>query len=639
MSQAITVARLGLNHDRFRWIELQLALFFPKNPRVLGLSQIQHRLAKLEDRIGVPDLEEAYEEIYRRTTEEDEDYKHDLDLALSWMLACEWSLDIEHLIEVITFEHERCAKSTSGIHEEYVLGLTSDLLVLDEENDLQFAHASVKEFLQVQPRLCETFSEIKTHVQVAVNCLYHVLKHAPKLPPVISFETPELAYSDRYAFEYWPWHCELAGPEERQKSPLKDLFEELLLAVPVGVPFRNWLDWADIHYLMKDELIAESSRLTPWFVACRWGYAEVIDTLLLHDPSIMDVRNSADEGSTGLVLAVTYNQIEVVRRLLDPAATARANVNAHTADGSTALIAAAEANDLEMIEALLNDPAIDVNCRFGSSGGPALLWCAEKGNAKAVSLLLHHGADVNMANPDDETAVLLAVGSEDLDTLDTLLQAPGIDVNAPDTCGNVPLKVAANIGNVEMIKRLVGKGAKIQSIVPREGEGESAEMTARNESFGVLIKALLEEPDPGVINTVDSSGRVALFWAIEDHAERAVQALLRRGANVNWQDSRGNTALHVAARRGATSITKMLLSQPDIDVNIRDNSEDHETALQIAARYGNLYQGEMFLNSGAHISLENLRQAARVTGGGSWEKDELANLLENRLALEELGCP
>ena len=43
------------------------------------------------------------------------------------------------------------------------------------------------------------------------------------------------------------------------------------------------------------------------------------------------------------------------------------------------------------------------------------------------------------------------------------------------------------------------------------------------------------------------------------------------GASVNVQDADGSTALMCAAEHGHTSIVKLLLAQPDIDLHLRDN--------------------------------------------------------------------
>jgi ankyrin repeat protein len=50
-----------------------------------------------------------------------------------------------------------------------------------------------------------------------------------------------------------------------------------------------------------------------------------------------------------------------------------------------------------------------------------------------------------------------------------------------------------------------------------------------------------------------------------------VELLLRNGAVVNLQDSDGLTALMYAVENGSLNIVKLLLTQPECDVDIVDN--------------------------------------------------------------------
>lgn len=63
-----------------------------------------------------------------------------------------------------------------------------------------------------------------------------------------------------------------------------------------------------------------------------------------------------------------------------------------------------------------------------------------------------------------------------------------------------------------------------------------------------------------------TSGQTPLHFAAEENEEVALEEHISRGCEVNAVDERGNTALHVAARKGHVSIIKVLLrhrAEPD----------------------------------------------------------------------------
>jgi len=88
----------------------------------------------------------------------------------------------------------------------------------------------------------------------------------------------------------------------------------------------------------------------------------------------------------------------------------------------------------------------------------------------------------------------------------------------------------------------------------------------------------------GSVNKQTNSGETALHNAARYNAVEALKVLLTRPEiDVNIQDKYGWTALYYAARRNAVESLKVLLPRPEIDVNIREYREG-ETVLHVAAR-------------------------------------------------------
>lgn len=61
------------------------------------------------------------------------------------------------------------------------------------------------------------------------------------------------------------------------------------------------------------------------------------------------------------------------------------------------------------------------------------------------------------------------------------------------------------------------------------------------------------------VNCQDSSGMTPLHWASQKGGADVVEFLLENGANIAIEDSDGNAALHHAAMFGEVAITRMLI--------------------------------------------------------------------------------
>jgi ankyrin repeat protein len=196
-------------------------------------------------------------------------------------------------------------------------------------------------------------------------------------------------------------------------------------------------------------------------------------------------------------------------------------------------------------------------------GCTPLMRAAERGNLEAVRALLKAGANVNRTLAHwGHTALMIAAGEGHLEVVKALLSA-GADPNA----------VAFGHGGVP-------------------GWAWMFAMNRCNKNWQEMMDAMLAA---GVeVNPKTGIYPSPLGYAIEQTDEVMIEALLKRGADVNLRDSdTGQTPLMFAAKYSSAEVVKALIAA-GADVNAMNN--EGKTALMIVEEYGeNLWEKEIVL--------------------------------------------
>jgi ankyrin repeat protein len=86
-----------------------------------------------------------------------------------------------------------------------------------------------------------------------------------------------------------------------------------------------------------------------------------------------------------------------------------------------------------------------------------------------VALLLQRGVNVNVRNSRGQTPLHIAAQNGQLDVVRLLLASQQIDVNARDQQGSTPLHLASEKGHVEVVQLLVAHGARLDVRSGRTG--------------------------------------------------------------------------------------------------------------------------------------------------------------------------
>jgi ankyrin repeat protein len=169
----------------------------------------------------------------------------------------------------------------------------------------------------------------------------------------------------------------------------------------------------------------------------------------------VDVNATREDGSTALVWAAHWDNLEIADALLH----AGAKVNAADDYGVTPLHQAAENADPAMVEKLLNAGA---NASAAETSGlTPLMIAAHTDNLQVVKLLLAHGADVNASAAETKTTALMWAVSEGKKKIVEALIAAHADVHASMSKGFTALLYTAGNGDIEMAKILIAAGVNV----------------------------------------------------------------------------------------------------------------------------------------------------------------------------------
>jgi ankyrin repeat protein len=325
------------------------------------------------------------------------------------------------------------------------------------------------------------------------------------------------------------------------------------------------------------------------------------------------------EGQTALMVVARSGNIESAKLLLD--AGAKVDAREQWGDQTALMWAAAEAHP-EMIKLLIDHHA-DVNAhgairdwqrRVTAEGRPKnenhggftpLIYAARIGCIDCAKVLLKGHADINLPDPDGETALLLSIINMHFDFASYLISA-GADVNRWDFYGQTPLYATIDMATLptggrpdlpsedrtlplQVAEQLLKAGANINAqlklrppyrngVFDRGGDqvlstGATALLAAaksgNNDAVKLLLKyhpmADLPNAD-GVTPLMAAAGMGHGFnptrgrYKTDAQAAEGVKLLQAAGASITGVDRGGLTALHAAATHGWDGTVKLLVA-------------------------------------------------------------------------------
>ncbi|KAL3699192.1 hypothetical protein R1sor_017214 [Riccia sorocarpa] len=272
---------------------------------------------------------------------------------------------------------------------------------------------------------------------------------------------------------------------------------------------------------------------TPLLEAVYMGHLDIVLSLLERGAS-PEARNSI--GWTSIHLAALRNYVDIVRLLIERGAL----LEAPDREGRTALHSAVTAGHFDCVKVLLEAGA-DPDLR-SVDGRTALYRAAAKGDSRLVELLLEWGAHKNVKAVDGKSPYDIAAEKGHAAVLSALRRGNG-------------LMTAARRGNLEMVRRHLGRGAEVSD---GDQYGWTALHCAAFNGHGEVVDELLAYGAD--VDCRDVEGHTPLHCAVEAGNKEVVQLLIGRGADVEAKSVRGTTPLNIAVLMKNAALLRFLLN-------------------------------------------------------------------------------
>lgn len=269
-------------------------------------------------------------------------------------------------------------------------------------------------------------------------------------------------------------------------------------------------------------------------------------------------------------------------------------------------------NDFEgLTRAVAQGALINANDYFGHT---PLHYCAYKGNARFVDYLLRNGGNPNVQGRHMSTPLHSAAWGRNREVFELLLE-DGADVNARTDEGETPGMTAALRGEKEMLEILFAlsadphacdqHGSNMLDLAAAGGHQEIVDLllelgVSQNHPLHVaaglgkidLVKKLLEQGYK--VNQPDAFGATPLLIAVVSGKIDMVEFLLSKGADPKISAKDGYTLMHGAAFSGIKEMVKLAISF-GLEINPRygpegitpvDVAEDEKEALPYLRSFG-----------------------------------------------------
>ena len=252
----------------------------------------------------------------------------------------------------------------------------------------------------------------------------------------------------------------------------------------------------------------------------------------------------------------------------------------------------------------------------------SLVRAVKVDDADRVRTLLFANVNVNEKNYAGITPLAVAAERGNMDIIKMLVEEGGAKINEVSSYGVTPLIAAAAAGNTEATQYLIAHGADVTA---KDDLGKTALLHAAAKNNKALITNLIKL-NSAATELADITGNTPLMYAAQAGALGNVQALVANGANVNYKNpNNGLNALAVAAAEGQNATVRYLVRN-GADINITDSHK--RTPLFYAMSTDQTRTFETLINLGADVNAKDENGQTVLTAAVKQHKPVFVSILQ-----------
>ncbi len=221
---------------------------------------------------------------------------------------------------------------------------------------------------------------------------------------------------------------------------------------------------------------------------------------------------------------------------------------------------------------------------------------------------------------DINTELIIEASEGNKDKLIALLDI-GADINYKNNEGDTALIIASRKGYVDIVRLLLERRANVDEV---NNHGYTASMEAHKGKYNEIVKLLFNYLEIGKIPKIYVERCYALILAATRGEKDKVLDLLEKGADINYKNNNGFTALMNASIKGHTDVVRLLLEK---GANVNHKNNNNDTALTRASSEGNIDIVRSLLENGAKVNEKDKSSCTALMKASTRGHIEIAKLL------------